>query len=80
LFVATLALWGTCLVRKVQGSTLIWCHWAAVLALIQVALGIATLVYRVPVPLAAIHQANALLLVAAFTGVAHGFPRRVNGP
>jgi len=36
---------------------------AAAMLAVQVALGIATLVYVVPVPLAAAHQAGALLLL-----------------
>jgi cytochrome c oxidase assembly protein subunit 15 len=42
----------------------------AALAL-QVALGIATLLLRVPVPLAALHQAGAVVLFAAALNVAH---------
>jgi cytochrome c oxidase assembly protein subunit 15 len=38
---------------------------------VQVALGIATLLMRVPVPLAAAHQAGAVLLFAAALNVAH---------
>jgi heme a synthase len=38
---------------------------------IQIALGIATLLLRVPVPLAALHQAGAVLLFAASLNVAH---------
>jgi len=38
---------------------------------LQIALGIATLVLRVPVPLAALHQAGAVLLFAAALNVAH---------
>jgi cytochrome c oxidase assembly protein subunit 15 len=37
----------------------------------QIALGIATLLLRVPVPLAALHQAGAVLLFAAALNVAH---------
>jgi len=37
----------------------------------QIALGIATLVMRVPVPLAALHQAGAVILFAAALNVAH---------
>jgi len=38
---------------------------------VQIALGIATLLLRVPVPLAALHQAGAVLLFAAALNVAH---------
>jgi len=46
----------------------------ALLAL-QVALGIATLLLRVPVPLAAMHQAGAVLLFAAALNLAHALRR-----
>jgi cytochrome c oxidase assembly protein subunit 15 len=42
---------------------------------VQVALGIATLVLRVPLPLAALHQAGAVLLFAAALNVAHALRR-----
>jgi cytochrome c oxidase assembly protein subunit 15 len=38
---------------------------------VQIALGIATLLLRVPVTLAALHQAGAVLLFAAVLNVAH---------
>ena len=38
---------------------------------VQIALGIATLVMRVPVPLAALHQAGAVILFAAALNLAH---------
>ena len=38
---------------------------------VQISLGIATLLLRVPVPLAALHQAGAVLLLAAALNVAH---------
>jgi len=40
-------------------------HGLAAVALLQVALGIATLVLVVPIPLAAAHQAGAVLLLTA---------------
>jgi cytochrome c oxidase assembly protein subunit 15 len=39
--------------------------------IVQIALGIATLLLRVPVPLAAAHQAGAVLLFAAALNAAH---------
>jgi cytochrome c oxidase assembly protein subunit 15 len=38
---------------------------------LQIALGVSTLLLRVPVPLAAAHQAGALLLFAAALWVSH---------
>ena len=43
---------------------------------VQIALGIATLLLRVPVPLAAMHQAGAVLLFAAALNVAHALRTR----
>jgi cytochrome c oxidase assembly protein subunit 15 len=45
------------------------------LLVLQVGLGIATLLLRVPVPLAAMHQAGAVLLFAASLNVAHALRR-----
>jgi cytochrome c oxidase assembly protein subunit 15 len=45
------------------------------LLVLQVGLGIATLLLRVPVPLAAMHQAGAVLLFAAALNVAHALRR-----
>jgi heme a synthase len=42
---------------------------------VQIALGIATLLLRVPVPLAALHQAGAVLLLAAALNAAHALRR-----
>jgi cytochrome c oxidase assembly protein subunit 15 len=41
------------------------------LVAVQIALGIATLVHVVPLPLAALHQAGAVLVLAAALNVAH---------
>jgi len=41
---------------------------------VQVTLGILTLVHVVPVPLAALHQAGALLLFASALNLAHAVP------
>jgi len=41
------------------------------LAFAQIALGIATLVNVVPLPLAAMHQAGAVLVLAAAINIAH---------
>ena len=49
--------------------------WTLALVVLQVALGIATLLLRVPVPLAAMHQAGAVLLFAAALNVAHALRR-----
>lgn len=48
--------------------------------LAQVALGITTLIYRVPVPLAAAHQAGALLLISAAIFTMHAVFRASRSP
>jgi cytochrome c oxidase assembly protein subunit 15 len=47
-----------------------WANALAVFAAVQVALGIATLVLRVPLPLAALHQAGALVVFTCAVGLA----------
>ncbi len=46
-------------------------HLLLALVALQIALGIATLLFVVPVPLAAAHQAGAVLVFAAALNVAH---------
>ncbi len=46
-------------------------HWLLALVVLQIALGIATLLLVVPIPLAAAHQAGAVLVFAAALNVAH---------
>jgi cytochrome c oxidase assembly protein subunit 15 len=46
-------------------------HLLVALVAAQIALGIATLLYVVPIPLAAAHQAGAVLVFAAALNVAH---------
>lgn len=62
-FFAIVAVWLSA--RRLELSRLerLWLHATALVALIQVALGILTLVLRVPVPLAALHQAGAMVLL-----------------
>jgi cytochrome c oxidase assembly protein subunit 15 len=53
--------WGAALPRPVRAAL----HGLLAVALLQVVLGIATLLLAVPVPLAAAHQAGAVLLLTA---------------
>jgi cytochrome c oxidase assembly protein subunit 15 len=48
-----------------------WANALAVFAALQIAVGIATLVLRVPLALAAIHQAGALIVFTCAIGLAH---------
>lgn len=71
LVAGVLALWAAGLRRIPPGTTARrWMHLAALAVLAQGGLGIATLLGRVPLTLAAMHQANALVLLAALTGLA----------
>ncbi len=49
----------------------IWRHALLGMASLQIAIGIATLLARVPIPLAALHQAGAVLLFACALGLRH---------
>jgi len=53
-------------VRAVRGA-----HLLLALVVVQIALGIGTLLFIVPLPLAALHQAGAVLVLAAALNVAH---------
>ena len=58
-------------------------HWGALalgLALLQVGLGIATLLLAVPITLGVLHQANALLLFGATVALVHSLSRREAAP
>ncbi len=60
--------------RSTQGLPVrarIGSHLLLALVALQIALGIATLLFVVPVPLAAAHQAGAVLVFAAALNVAH---------
>lgn len=70
LFAAVIALWIACWRRSDAGPARAWAHAAAAAVLLQFALGVATLLAHVPVPLAAAHQANALFVLSALTGLA----------
>jgi len=53
------------------GGQRAWAHALAIAVTLQAAAGIATLLWRVPVPLAALHQAGALALFTCALGLAH---------
>lgn len=46
-----------------------WSAWTAAAALGQVTLGISTLLYLVPLPLAAMHQAGAVVVLSCLMGL-----------
>lgn len=69
-FCVTLGLWVWSLRRQPPTRTKMAFHSMLVAALLQVALGISTLLLVVPIPLAAAHQAGALVLFTASLWVA----------
>jgi cytochrome c oxidase assembly protein subunit 15 len=75
LFAAVLALCAACLRAPVAGPACAWAYAAAAAIVLQFALGVATLLAQAPVPLAAAHQANALLVLSALTGLAFSLRR-----
>lgn len=68
LLAAVTALWWVC-ARRAPAAARGWAHAGFVAAWWQAALGVATLVLLVPIPLAALHQANALVLFTALLGL-----------
>ena len=62
-FLAIVSLWVVSLRARLPRSVRLWSHAVALAAVIQVILGISTLLARVPVSLAALHQAGALVLL-----------------
>jgi cytochrome c oxidase assembly protein subunit 15 len=64
------AIWVACLRCTVAPAARAWAHAALAAVLVQVALGVATLLAHVPVTLAVLHQANALLVLTALVGLA----------
>ena len=76
-FVAITALWIGAQRTSLPRSQRLWLHATALAALVQVALGISTLLLRVPVPLAALHQAGAMVLLTVLVGLVHAarYPR-----
>jgi len=70
-FFAVIALWLVARRMNPSRPQRLWLHATALAAVAQVALGISTLVMRVPVPLAALHQAGAMVLLTAILCLAY---------
>jgi cytochrome c oxidase assembly protein subunit 15 len=66
-----LVLWAAARRWTLAPATRLWLHLLLAMALVQPALGIATLLWVVPLPLAVLHQAGALLLLTAALGARH---------
>ena len=62
------ALWWAC-ARRAPAPATTWAHAGFATAWAQAVLGVATLLLFVPIPLAALHQANALVLFTALLGL-----------
>ena len=63
--------WRVRLVTRPGSRARSWAHALAALAAVQIGVGIATLLLRAPLPLAAIHQAGAVLVFTWAVGLAH---------
>lgn len=70
-FFAIFAVWFGARRLDLPRGTRLWLHGTALTALIQVVLGISTLVLRVPVSLAALHQAGAMALLTVLLCLAY---------
>jgi len=66
--IAVAVLWWIAVRMKSGRAAMIWVHAAAAMALAQVALGISTLLLRVPIPLAVAHQGGAVVLITLLLG------------
>ncbi len=63
--------WFKAMKANLSATTRLACHLFLLMLAIQISLGIATLLYVVPIPLAASHQGGAVLLFAAALWVSH---------
>lgn len=80
-FFSASALWIQLLRRKTpRGEIRRWVTGLAHMTIVQFALGVATLVYGVPVVLGAIHQFGAALIVILLTLLGHTLGRKIDTP
>lgn len=63
LLASVVALWWRCTRASIQGPARAWAHASLAAVLVQLGLGIGTLLLHVPVSLAVLHQANALVVL-----------------
>ena len=80
--VAVLAAWGASLGSDVCRRVRLWAHASLLAVAVHVALGVATVLLHVPVPLASAHQAGAMALSTCLVGLylATRQPRLVPAP
>jgi len=76
-FVSVVAFWFKTLNQELPGRTRIVLHCLLAAVILQVTLGISTLLLVVPVPLAAAHQAGALILLTAMLWARHEFRAQI---
>jgi len=77
IFVSVVGLWLKTLKQELPERTRIVLHCLLAAVILQVILGISTLLLAVPVPLAASHQAGALILLTAMLWARHEFRTQV---
>ena len=61
--------------RVTDAHARLWAHALVAAVAVQISLGIATLLLRVPVPLAAVHQAGAVIVFSCALGLRHALRR-----
>ena len=66
---AAAVLWWACSRADIKGPARVWAHASLVAVLVQIGLGVSTLLLFVPIPLAVLHQANALIVFTALLGL-----------
>lgn len=71
IFALTLVTWLRVRRESADPRVRAWAHAALAAVAVQIALGIATLLLRVPVPLAALHQAGAVVVFTCALGLRH---------
>ncbi len=74
-FLAVLVVWLGAKRLTLTGPERAWMHAAGIAVVIQAALGVSTLVLRVPAALAALHQAGAMVLLTVLLCLAHELRR-----
>ena len=77
IFVSVVAFWFKTLNQELPGRTRIVLHCLLAAVILQVTLGISILLLVVPVPLAAAHQAGALILLTAMLWARHEFRAQI---
>jgi cytochrome c oxidase assembly protein subunit 15 len=79
-FAGIVALWLGARSKPLTRTQAIWLHIVLAAAVVQVALGVATLLLRVPVTLAALHQAGAMVLLTVLLCLAYESRYRAGPP